>query len=304
MMKSLNLIVLQMRKCGACETLNKQAWVAKEGELKNIIAPCILGVYTLPEHRNKGYAGKMINLLNKYWDSKLNDDCFMYLYSEVGDFYERVEYKGFKIPTHKIKLDDKIELNNLGSDYEYLYYNSYQDLIDQYNQRVQNLIVSKSKTTSKFIYSQIPLIDYFSWFHLRDFHTGEILGRYPTATTIDQVKFGVKFDNENYIIWKHEWNFEELIILGCNTTNLKNLIELFELSIIEYKQSKLKYVYLWDSSIPISIKQDFLKHLNDKYPNSKFNQINSSIPSIRPLNIDTRNDVDYIWETNEKWGWS
>ncbi|KAH3680389.1 hypothetical protein WICMUC_000320 [Wickerhamomyces mucosus] len=283
----------------ACETLNKRAWVAINGEVKEVAAPCIGGVYTLPHHRKKGYAEKMIEQVNKFWDEKLDKDSFIYLYSEVGDFYSRVGYKSFEVPVHKIKGLANFEIPLIDSKFDKLTFESYGDLIDNLSDNIKNKLIIKSKATSKHLYSQRPTLDQFTWFHIRDIHTRE-------ALSIESDKsecFGVKIDDENFIIWYHEWGSKELAVVKLSSSSFDSLQKLFFAAVKEVQNTNLDLIYLWDSTIPQDYHNEFIKFVEQTFPETKFDQSNGSISAIRPIDEKRRDLLNYSWENNEKWCW-
>ncbi|KAH3688788.1 hypothetical protein WICPIJ_000232 [Wickerhamomyces pijperi] len=287
----------------ACETLNKRAWVVVNGELKEIIAPCVGGVYTLPQHRKKGYAEKMISAVNEYWKEKLPSDTFMFLMSEVGPFYERCGYIGHAVPVLKVQYahtdNYKLPFDEEAEGVEYLGWDNYEDLIIPFHDRVKAEIVELSKQNKdKHIFSLVPNMNQLTWFHLRDLHCGAIIGKNVTNS-----KLGVKLDKDNFMVWFHEWDTPELKVTKLQATSLENLIKLIQLGVQEAKNTDFAQLYIWESSIPEEYKEQLSEYLKVNFPTTKFSQVNTSIPSIMPLDDKVREEKSYIWAENDKWGW-
>lgn len=85
----------------SCETLKKPSLVVtKDGDVREVVGHGVASVFTFPEMRGKGYAGKMMELLGKQLRSqeeKQNGDAvFSVLYSDIGKkFYNNVGWKPF-----------------------------------------------------------------------------------------------------------------------------------------------------------------------------------------------------------------
>lgn len=82
----------------ACETIQKDAYVAKNGKLEQVLSHGICSVFCRPEYRGKGYAGRMILELGKKlatWQQvNGKKGSFSTLYSDIGpNFYSRLGWK-------------------------------------------------------------------------------------------------------------------------------------------------------------------------------------------------------------------
>lgn len=82
----------------ACETILKEAYIAKNGKLEQVLSHGICSVFCRPEYRGKGYAGRMITELGKKLETWQQVDgtrgCFSTLYSDIGpNFYSRLGWK-------------------------------------------------------------------------------------------------------------------------------------------------------------------------------------------------------------------
>ncbi|EOD51350.1 putative gnat family acetyltransferase protein [Neofusicoccum parvum UCRNP2] len=71
-----------------CESFRKKAIVARDGQIKDVITHGIGSVFSPPEHRGKGYAGRMMQEIGKRlrtWQTSEKTDClFSILYSDIG----------------------------------------------------------------------------------------------------------------------------------------------------------------------------------------------------------------------------
>ncbi|KAF9640215.1 Acyl-CoA N-acyltransferase [Lasiodiplodia theobromae] len=71
-----------------CESFRKKAIVAKDGQINDVITHGVGSVFSPPEHRGKGYAGRMMQEVGKKlrtWQTSEKTDClFSILYSDIG----------------------------------------------------------------------------------------------------------------------------------------------------------------------------------------------------------------------------
>ncbi|KAH3688783.1 hypothetical protein WICPIJ_000227 [Wickerhamomyces pijperi] len=291
----------------SCETINRTVYHVQDGVLQELVSSCIGGVFCLPQHRRKGYSATMIELLNKYWEERLPQKSYMSLYSEVGEYYSRVGYKSFEVPVHKIKLSEDYQV--LAADLatlEHLKYEQYEHLISKFDQDLKSNLINQSKqNNSRVIYSAKPTLSQFTWYHIRDIHACSKI-RKDINKPVEN-NFGVKLDDSNYIIWNHEWHGDQLLILKVQVTSLNNLVQLFQLAMVECHNLKLKEIYLWDSCIDSALREEFRGYLRGLSGSDsikvEMDLENGSVSAIRPFDETVRENVDYSWEQNEKWCW-
>ena len=83
----------------ACESMLKHAYIARDGQLHKVLAHGVASVYTRPEYRGKGYAGRMMNELGKAlrsWQHDPREEHFSVLFSDIGSqYYPRFGWKVF-----------------------------------------------------------------------------------------------------------------------------------------------------------------------------------------------------------------
>ncbi|EEH06784.1 conserved hypothetical protein [Histoplasma capsulatum G186AR] len=93
----------------SCESFSKRAWLAHDGKVEQILAHGVGSVFSKPEFRRRGYAGRMISELAKRLDTWQQEDSvrkrgvFSVLYSDIGkSFYAERGWKAF--PSSHISL--------------------------------------------------------------------------------------------------------------------------------------------------------------------------------------------------------
>lgn len=85
----------------SCETFHKSAYVARDGKIDRVRVHSIGSVYTRPEYRGRGYAGRMMTELGKRLDSWQQHDgdkaAFSVLFSDIGPkFYSKFGWDAFQ----------------------------------------------------------------------------------------------------------------------------------------------------------------------------------------------------------------
>ncbi|OJD19474.1 hypothetical protein AJ78_00542 [Emergomyces pasteurianus Ep9510] len=111
----------------SCESFSKRAWLAHDGKVERITAHGVGSVFSKPEFRRRGYAGRMIAELAKKLDTWQQEDSvrkrgvFSVLYSDIGKkFYSERGWKAFPSshislpPISKDKVQQDIAGVNLG----------------------------------------------------------------------------------------------------------------------------------------------------------------------------------------------
>ncbi len=286
----------------SCETMNRIAWRidGKEGELTEVICACIGGVFTLPNHRKKGYAAEMINRLNDALDRQLGSKSFTFLYSEVGEYYSKFGYDSFEVPTHSIPTENVSSTKVPKAHYHFLKYDDYQKLVESQYLHVKQDLIQNACDTDKTLVTLAPDIDIFSWFHDRDIFISKIL-----RPEIQLEHFGAVLNQTNdHIIWLHDWNEEKLVIVRIyneNEHDLEAFKKLINIALEEAQLYNFKEITLWDSSLGGKRHHDEAFEYIRELKGVKTLQPNSSVSAIR-LHDKTQKG-DYLWLNNDKWCW-
>ncbi|KAG5420086.1 hypothetical protein I9W82_001966 [Candida metapsilosis] len=204
----------------------------KDGQVKetNILSGCIGGVFTPPKQRGKGYARIMVDKLVQLAKRDIvGPDGFMFLYSEIGEYYAKNGFKSFPVDLINIprKGISQIELPKSTIDYELIEYHQFKQLMDEYRSHFEQDMKTKVNEDHKTRVSINPTSDVIDWFHLRakfityklfheqkghfvDFESG-----YETIKDglIHEPKiFGLKLKSGDkvtgFIIWTIDWEIE------------------------------------------------------------------------------------------------
>ena len=172
----------------ACETLRKNAYIARNGKIEKIVSHGIGSVFCRPEHRGKGYASVMMKQLSDKLQSfqqlKGAKGTFSVLYSDIGTkFYAKHGWQVFP-STH-------ICLKAIGNQGEYhqrraeitplpqiedLRYKDLATLLLISNLEDKLTEMSSADPTKTFVAFQ-PDSRNFQWHFMREEFLAEVLGR-------------------------------------------------------------------------------------------------------------------------------
>jgi len=171
----------------SCETIPVAAYIARNGHLDRVTAHGIGSVYTRPEHRGKGYAGRMMTELGKQLETWQQPNgkkgSFSVLYSDIGqNFYTRfgwnvfpsthihllplkpAQYQSARQGLPPIEDVTAADLSNIPS-----------------VQHLEEELETLSKNRPETIHVAIrPDADHFGWHHAREEFQTRVLGKsYP-----------------------------------------------------------------------------------------------------------------------------
>ncbi|CAI8494943.1 unnamed protein product [Hanseniaspora opuntiae] len=308
----------------SCETLNRVGYIQPPGSTRNIpsLSVCIGGVFTPAEFRGKGYASAMMEHLNKFYDdistSNGPDDSFlthttMFLYSEVGDFYEKFGYQSRHIPVHEFINDESLadhitkgltldksqkDVTPLNLDHDD---SNLEHCLKQEINECESLSACKD-TMEKYRFYMKPDLDIYKWFKARDVFISNIafsdlIDKHPL---VDGYKIK---DTNSHIIWHHNWNESKLYVLKLYIEDNKNFDDLTILLVKcleELNKYNIKKMVLWDDDLKISDKNAFFASFS-AHSGVHLNAENGSLSAIRAAWIDDINKLE--WINNSKYLW-
>lgn len=301
----------------SCETLNRLGYCIRPGS-NGVVEPalivCIGGVFTESKFRGKGYAGKMIQMLNQYYDelieanpdSVLLKNLIINLYSEVDNYYEKFGYHSFHVPLHYITQLDKFMLEYCPdklSEGKFLNHDDYQHLIDVHdNNFKENLVKLHNANPEKFIFTVKPDLDIYKWFQDRDIFIAKTVNKL-TEGNEDTLKFGFELNDGSHIIWHHNWNGNLLVIVTIHMkqNDRETLLQLIGQAILEAQRYNLTKIQFWNEELPLEEYPQLLQTLQKLEKKDKLYAVNGSISAVRP---PTGFDKDaIIWDNNTKFCW-
>lgn len=303
----------------SCETLNRVGLIASpqsEGKIQPALSVCIGGVYTIPEHRRKGYGGQMITRLNQFYDDisqqpdapDLVRTVVITLYSEVGEYYSKFGYSSCHVPVHEVTELDKVVKDYCGGEPEAdggknLDFEGCQSLVERQTREFsQRLISLQEKNPNASVFTVEPDSDNFKFFHHRALYHKSFVE--PDAP----VTFGYALPNGSHIVWHHNYwpGTRSLYLLKLHISEESSDKEgdfkkLLAHAVSEAKRAKLTVLQFWNSEVGyqpwLATFMEFLKIIE---PSSNLYHENSSLSAIRISGVESEN---IIWDNNTKFCW-
>lgn len=300
------------------ETLNRVGYIKApySNEEIAVLSVCIGGVYTPSKYRGKGYASAMIKQLNKWYDDialKNPQDQFLkhtiiFLYSEVGKFYEKLEYHSRHIPVHYFGNDSDLlsyvkalsetkTVEPLDLDKESTSLNVCMDSELMECEETSN----STSLQDKYRFYVKPDLDIFRWFKARDTFIANIA--YPSLISRHPLVDGYKLsDSKSHIIWHHNWNDNALYVLKLFIENdsRENLITLLVKALEELRLYNIKKLAIWNEDLNYDRFSDIFDKFKNDHP-VHTNVENGSLSAIRANWIDDINNLE--WINNGKYPW-
>lgn len=156
----------------SCELLVRKAYRYTKTdtgvERRDVMSGCIGAVFTYKEHRAKGYASVMIDHLVKTAKSPLvlGEDGFIFLYSEVGEYYTRNGFKSFHVPLAKFAIQ-QIDRFELPPNVELIKFHEFERDFKEYSKDLDAKIRQSVSEDGIERITTASNEHYVDWFHLR-----------------------------------------------------------------------------------------------------------------------------------------
>lgn len=309
------------------ETLNKVGYVVppESGKQVPVLSVCIGGVFTAEKFRGNGYAKSMIQLLNKHYDDmaktqegvktgKFLEWKVMTLYSEVGEFYSKVEYVSDHVPVHHINkynellkaIEQKEGKNTKNKSVKYMNFKGYDELVDLEIKETEEKIAKavekrNAKKGTDFIFVLKPDILIYQWFAVRDIYIGCIA--FPQLMAKNPLTYGVSVNNMStktnaHCMWHHAWAEKNLTILKVFTQRQDDIFELFKYMILEAQKYNLKEIHIWDEELSKEKYPNFFATLESVVGADHLSMKNTSLSAIRaPFHgkVEWLNNGKFCW---------
>lgn len=129
---------------------------------------CVSAVYTPSSNRGKGFAGIMMGKLKE--KATAEDFGFLFLYSEIGDYYSRFGFELHHVPVVKIPLVQKHNTFKLPSGASLVEFDSFAELLSICRAQ-ENVQISQKVISDGLPRLVTPAsISNLNWFHLRAKH--------------------------------------------------------------------------------------------------------------------------------------
>ncbi|RCK56409.1 hypothetical protein Cantr_05920 [Candida viswanathii] len=314
-------------------------FVYEEGEVeeREVLSGCIGGVYTYPEHRGHGYARIMVDKLVGIAREIIGQDGFIFLYSEIGEYYAKNGFKSFGVDLINVPLLDGATVDAVGDEkHDFVNYHEFDSLMAEYTDQFESSVVAKVTQDKITRIAVVPDPNIIDWFHLRskyisyklfyeaddmhpiDFDTEPYEEITSRLTAIEPQKFGIRIYQDDkvvgFIVWTMDYLYETnenyVTVLkvvsfdkdnrDANTIKLLKLMKnyLLEQPTLGMKTSK---IVIWESEISQAVKQFLVDEWKSK--TGIDNPSRSAILMNNPKEDEQLRQGQVIWEGNDKLPW-
>lgn len=314
-------------------------------ERKSVLSGCVGGVFTYPEYRGKGLATIMIDKLLEVAKQPefLGPEGFIFLYSEVGEYYARNGFKSFAVPLLKFPLSSSDSEYVPTENVELVRYHDFDKLFRQYNEHFDGEMRAKVAADGIDRITVDPTSQYIDWFHLRvkyfstklfgdtglkfDVYNDSYEELVEKFATIEPYYFGLKItcpksgDLQGFIVWQYEYDFDHekkqfknyatVIKIFVNTPKFDK--DATQLALIANMKKYLEAKHLAPQMSNFEkiviweseISEAVAGSLISKYSGEHGleNSSRSAIRCIDPEHDQRLKSGDIIWENNNKLPW-
>lgn len=335
------------------EILVRKAWrfhKNADGSIsrKSVLSGCIGAVFTKPENRGQGLAGIMVSKLmelvkNPEFPGFLGKDGFVFLYSEVGEYYSRYGFKSFHVPLVNIPLSHNRSPYKKSPNVQLIRYHDFASSFEEYNAHIDKDIRKKVAADGLDRLTLDPTSDCIDWFHLRLKYVASRL--YPESQvdidiskdsyedivakfdTIEPRYYGIKLlcpetgSTLGFIGWHYEYDYDEkaekrknyLTIVNIHVDTTRANYNDVALQLI----AEVKAYFEADHGVPqlsefqkiviweSEINSEIVETLREKFGSSD-GLNNSSLSAICCIDEEDNaklKEGSIIWENNTKLSW-
>ncbi|EGV64067.1 hypothetical protein PSN45_003840 [Yamadazyma tenuis] len=204
---------------------------------RKVRSGCIGGVFTYKQHRRRGYARIMVNKLVDLCQAELLEDGFLFLYSEVDEFYAESGFVSMEVPVVVIPVDHETPTRFTGhqgvevpeGSLVPLGFAEFEDVMNVYRKHSLQDIEARTRTDGKTHLTIVPDHRSFDWYHVRAKYVhGKVhdlklkidLGKmdqvFSLFKTVGPEIFGFKLENKGellgFIVWTFDWTPEKFVV--------------------------------------------------------------------------------------------
>lgn len=308
--------------CG-CETYRKKSLVSRNGSVEDTVSYGVGSVFCPPEHRGKGYAGRMMNDLGKklrnLQTNNVKRPLFSVLFSDIGkEFYARSGWQAF--PSSHISLPASDSGPRSLPAARLLKAEDMADLCAIDEKLIRRRLATTSTLNSSAV-ALVPDVATVSWHHAREeFVARELFNRHPDIKGAVSGEPGSRV----WCYWTRVWTnpqeedpntlhilrlvvedesfsdfaaaSEEYALKTRDSSTAKAVAAVFAAAQSQAAQWDMHLVQIWN---PTSTTLAAARLLDDKA--SVEHREKESITALNWYGEGSWKDVDWIY--NEKFGW-
>lgn len=299
---------------------------------------CIGGVFTYPDHRRQGHAKVMIDKLIEVAKKQyLSPHGFLYLYSEVGEYYSANGFKSVPVDLIEFHPNKTFPSFDEGECFELIDYHGFEEVATAFNKQAEQTLLDLVESDHLTRVSIVPEPWIYDWFHIRAkfisymlFHEKSLDEEFDFASatyqhtakmlaSVTPKKFGIKLlDGEKktigYISWTIDWkspteNHATVLLLvvfrghdkDSNSIKLLELLRHYLATAKEDNEQHTVLINLWETEVSEAVKH----HMAQSW-GAKTGIENSSRSAIL---FGDKNEQEkflekqIIWELNTKLSW-
>ena len=244
------------RILSSVELLVRKAWkidwdqVEKQSRQKEVFCGCIGAVHTNPDHRGKGFAQIMVDQLVTLAKNEIvGSEGFLFLYSEIGEYYKRNGFVFFNVPLTTIPVPELLSsfdqvVKNEKDSIDLIKYHDFSSLFETYSSQFNNDLKNKTTEDKRMRVSLIPNLGTLDWFHLRaKFISQRLFNSHvpvdfskPYSDIVAELRkiepsvFGIKMCDQNklqgFISWTYDWKYNnERETYECSVVVIKIFVD-------------------------------------------------------------------------------
>ncbi|KAG7925340.1 hypothetical protein KL925_004355 [Ogataea polymorpha] len=240
-------------------------------------------VYTLEQHRKKGYATKMMEqLVEKMKGLFQGKYDFSFLYSEVGEYYSRFGFQSYHVPLALLETGRKTAIP-----YLYVTEENLPKFIDQYDAKVRRMVQASSGSVAVK-----PSVENLEWFQNRSIHLAKLQKREFNGN-----RFGI-YIGSAFALWYYEFGQDQVTLIMLDAETLDQTRKLLECCMAEC--SAVKKIKIWHDELVYHAGEyngaalELVKELGGSVGHK-----NDSLSALCMLHSSTRP----AWVANGKWAW-
>lgn len=303
-----------------------------------IQSACIGGVFTYPDFRRQGLAKIMIDKLIEIAKKQyLSPHGYLYLYSEVGEYYSA---NGFKsVPVDLIQFDASKTFPSFdeGESFELIDYHGFEEVATIFADQTEQSLLEKVQSDHLTRVSIVPEPWIYDWFHIRakfisymlfhektldeefDFASASYQDIVKMLKTITPKKFGIKLlDSDRkpigFISWTIDWkspteNYATVILLvvfrghdtDLNSIKLLELLRHYLATAKEDNEQHTLHINIWESEVSEAVKRHMAHNWGAK---TGIENLSRSAILFGDKNEQEKFiNHQIIWELNTKLSW-
>lgn len=299
-----------------------------------VLLGCIGAVFTYPENRGQGLAKIMVDKLVELVREVIGPDGFIFLYSEVGEYYAKLGFMLMPVDLIHIPMtSDQFEVDGVA---EPIHYHQFAPVMDEYARQLDAKCRQRTAADGKMRVQVIPSADIVDWFHVRakyisykkfyekpdlatkfDFLNLSYADINREFESIEPDTFGIKLSKNGvvtgFIVWTIDWiNLSENYVTVLKTVVMPGqdvdsiTIDLFKamrnhLVSAHSVVGETKRLVVWELEVTTTVRDWFVLEWGAK--TGLENGLRLAIMMCNATEDAALKNGQVVWEGNDKIPW-